>query len=70
MPGPGRFKTIIMDKAPSGDQLTMQGDLGYTTADYTVLANTFNAEFGTAVTAADLEGFSTVNDVVVYMEGL
>lgn len=70
MPGPGRFKTIIMDKAPGGEQLAMQSDLGYTSQDYTVLANAFNAEFGTSVTAAELEGLATVNDVIIYMEGL
>ncbi len=69
MPGPGKVKIIIMDKAPSGDQLTMQGDLGYTSSDYQGLADAFNAEFGTAVTAAQLEGLATVNDVEVFMEG-
>ncbi len=66
----GRVKTIIMDKAPSADQLTMQGNLGFTNTVYPQLADAFNAEFGTSVTAAELEGLSTVNDVVVYMESL
>lgn len=72
MPGgiKGKVKSIIMDKAPSGDQLTMQNQLGFQNGGYQPLADAFNAAFGTAVTATELEGLNTVEDVVVYMESL
>ena len=69
-PPKGRVKVIIMDKAPNGDQLNMQNELGFQGADYVALANAFNQEFGTQVTAADIDNLPTVQDVVNYMESL
>lgn len=66
----GRVKTIIMDKAPQGDSLTMQAQLGFQPSDYDGLAEAFNQAFGTAVTAADLQPLGTVQDVWTYMENL
>jgi hypothetical protein len=72
MPGDikGKVKTIIMDKAPLGDTLNMQAQLGFQPSDYDGLATAFNEALGTSVTAADLQPLSTVKDVYEYMENL
>ncbi len=64
----GKVKAIIIDKAPEGDNLSMQQTLGFVAGEYTVLADAFNLAFGTQVTADELETLTTVNDVVVFME--
>jgi len=70
MPGPGKVKVIIMDKAPNFNSLNMQTTLGFQPADYVTLATTFNQELGTQVTAADIDLFATVEELVAYMETL
>ncbi len=66
----GRVKTILIDKAPSGDNLSMQQNLGFSSGNYQPLADALNAEFGTTVGPADIENLSTVNDLVAYMESI
>jgi hypothetical protein len=66
----GRVKTIIMDKAPQGDSLNMQAQLGFQPGDYNELANAFNEAFDISVTAADLQPLATVQDVYTYIENL
>lgn len=66
----GRVKTIIIDKAPSGDGLFMQQTMGFSAGNYQPLVDALNAEFGTNVVCADVENLSTVNDVVAYMESI
>jgi len=66
----GRVKTIIIDKAPLGDTLIMQAQLGFQPSDYDELANAFNEAFGTSVTAADLQPLVSVKDVYEYIDSL
>ncbi len=63
----GKVKNIIMDKAPSGSALSMVNDLGYTSGDLQLLADACNTEFGTTITANDLQPLLTVNDVELYV---
>ncbi|MBC7382244.1 MAG: hypothetical protein H7296_04520 [Bacteroidia bacterium] len=65
-----KTKNIIVEKAPLGDNLSMTNVLGFTVADYEPLVDALNTEFGTQVTAADIEPLQTVKDVVVYMESI
>jgi acyl carrier protein len=66
----GRQKVIIMDKAPNFNSLNMQTTLGFEPVDYVALATAFNQELGTQVTAADIDSFATVEELVAYMESL
>lgn len=69
--GKGRTKSIILDKAPQGDNVSMSVNLEYHTfADLQPLADALNAEFGTTIMAADLAPLATVGDVWNYVESL
>jgi acyl carrier protein len=60
----GKFKNIIMDKAPSGEQLTLKAELGYDNNSFQILADALNAEFGTQITVAQLDACNTVADAI------
>ena len=64
----GRVKTILIDRAPSADGLSMTITLGFTPGDYQPLADALNKEFNIQVTAAELNPLATINDVVVFIE--
>ena len=62
-----RVKSIIMDKAPSGNALKMGADMGFTTGDMTPLADAFNLEFNIHINGSDLQPLATVEDVVNFV---
>ena len=62
-----RVKSIIMDKAPSGNALKMAADLGYTTGDLTPLADAINLEFNININGIDLQPLDSVEEVVNYV---
>ncbi|MCF8254079.1 MAG: acyl carrier protein [Bacteroidia bacterium] len=65
----GGQKKIIMDKAPSGEQLTLKVDLGYDNNSFQILADALNAEFGTSITVAQLDACNTVADAIALAGG-
>ncbi len=64
----GKTKKIIMDKAPSGDNLDMKAQMGFQAGSYGDLTNALNTEFNISLTEAEVEAQQRVIDVVNLVE--
>ncbi len=64
----GKVRSIIMDKAPNADSVTMKAELGFQSGGYTALTDALNLEFGTTLTEAQVDAQNTVGDVITLVE--
>lgn len=64
----GRVKSIIMDKAPNAESVTMKAQLGFQSGGYTALTEALNQEFGTTLSEAEVDAQNTVGDVITLVE--
>ena len=64
----GRVKSIIMDKAPNAESITMKAELGFQSGGYTDLTNALNQEFSIHLSEAEVDAQNTVGDVITLVE--
>ena len=64
----GKVRSIIVDKAPNADSVTMKAELGFQSGSYTALTDALNLEFGTTLTEAQVDAQNTVGDVITLVE--
>jgi acyl carrier protein len=63
-----KTKSIIMDKAPNAETVTMKAELGFQSGGYTALTDALNQAFGTTLTEAQVDAQNTVGDVITLVE--
>jgi acyl carrier protein len=64
----GKVRSIIVDKAPNADSVTMKAELGFQSGGYTALTDALNLELGTTLTEAQVDAQNTVGDVITLVE--